>query len=144
MLETSSSITCVERKLSPRHGDGDWEKLGQRARYTDPVYVIKLYNNFSDRIELYSTDNDTLAFLFRSSGGQDTVAYDAAGIIAGTTYLVEIEYNSTDCTLSIDGVIKATSSPAGGIDFGADIPDTAYMGTEDTNVKHSDAVFAAP
>jgi len=106
--------------------------------------VFMLHKNVDNRITLYSTDNDNLEFLCEANDVRDTVAYNGAGITAGTTYLIEVEYNSTDCTLKIDGVLKATASPAGGIDFGANIPDTVYIGTDSNLSKQADAVFSAP
>ena len=106
--------------------------------------MFYLYKNVNNTIKVFSIDNDDIYLNCTVGGVNDAQAWNASGITAGTTYLVEIEYNSTDCTLSIDGVVKVTASPAGGIDFGANIPDTAYVGTRYTNDRIGDAVFSAP
>ena len=51
---------------------------------------------------------------------------------------------NTKCTISFDGVVRNTITPAGGIDFGANVPDTAYIGQKDANERQGDAVFSAP
>ena len=106
--------------------------------------VASIYKDDNNRINLYSTDDDNMAFYIIVGGVSDNVAYNASGIAAGTSYLVEIEYGSTTCTLSIDGVVKATATPAGGIDFGANIPDMAYIGANHEGERQSGAVFSAP
>lgn len=131
----------VRFNWTPRHGDGDWEKWWDGDYY---VTVFQIRKDGSNIISLQSTSNTALSFACECGGVLDATGYDGAGLMAGTTYLVEVEYNSTDCTLKIDGVLKATSSPAGGIDFGANIPDTVYLGQAPVGNRQGDAVFSAP
>ncbi|GAH32054.1 unnamed protein product, partial [marine sediment metagenome] len=47
-------------------------------------------------------------------------------------------------TVSFDGTVRLTEVYAGGIDFGANIPDVAYIGQKQTSILQGDAVFNAP
>ena len=133
----------IRFKWTPRHGDGDFEKFWVSSY----VAFFFAYKNYENRFLFYSDSNDVLKFHITSDGGglsSDTDSWDAAGITAGTTYLVEIHYTNTQCTLSIDGVVVLTAAPGGGIDFGSNIPHTAYMGTDSSNIRQGDSVFSAP
>jgi hypothetical protein len=54
---------------------------------------------------------------------------------------MEIEYKAGQVTAKQNGVIVATVTPVGGIDFGANIPDNAYWGGTATAGLVGDAVF---
>ncbi len=78
-------------------------------------------------------------------GGANSAVWDATGlIVAGTAYLIEIEYNATQCTLTVDGTLRITVTPGAGVNFVAGIPDTAYWGSSNVGVNQVDAVFSAP
>ena len=122
---------------TPRHGHGDWLKFNNAA------HLCQIYNDADNRI--YCVFAATSLTLFCKVGGvADDDSFSTNGVfVAGTEALIEIEYNGTDCTISVDGVVKATASPAGGIDFGANIPDTFYA-HHSNNSAQSDAVYASP
>ena len=123
-----------------RHGDGDFIKFGEAI----PT-IIQLYKDANNLIDIYSYQNTSITLRVNVAGaGPESVDWAATGITAGTEYLVEIEYNSTQVTASIDGTVQMTVTYTGGIDFGANIPDTAYMSAYSDNTYHGDAVFAAP
>jgi len=123
-----------------RHGDGDFIKFGE-AYPTN----IQLYKDANNYIDLYSYQNTSMTLRVNVGGtGPESTDWDAAGIVAGTEYLLEIEYDATKVTASIDGVVQITVTYGGGIDWGANIPDTAYMSAHNDNSYHGDAVFAAP
>ncbi len=125
---------------TPRHGDGDFEKFGVAS-----PNVCRLWKDTANYIQLYSTTGDELTLRMRIAGGAETPdTWNASGIVAGTEYLIEIEYNSTQLTASFDGTVRMTVAYGGGIDWGANIPDTAYMGSNNAETQQFDAVFAAP
>ena len=73
-----------------------------------------------------------------SNGNTNNSTWDATGaIVAGTKYLIEIEYNSAQCTLSIDGSVKITVTQA--VNFVTALS-VAHLGQYTTN--QSDAVFS--
>ena len=122
---------------TPRHGHGNWEKFGNQN-----ANMFTVYKDASNFIDCYF-NTDTGARLRCLVGGvSDNPAWDTTGLSAGTKYLVEIEYNATVCTLKIDGVLKATATPLGGINYGANIPDTFYAGSTPAGVAQGDAVFS--
>ena len=94
---------------------------------------------------LYANDVNTLRVGCNvGGGGWQADNWDASGVTAGTTYLVEIEYNSTQITVGCDGIVRMTVTYTGGIDWGANIPDTIYIGQNASGVSQGDAVFSAP
>lgn len=138
--ELGATSGKVRFDWTPRHGDGDFEKFGS----SNPR-VITLYNNNNNNIVLRSDNNDAIILYINvGGGGTQNNFWTALGVTAGITYLVEIEYNATQVTASFDGTVRITVVYPGGIDFGANIPDTAYIGHNETNTEHFDAVFSAP
>ena len=59
-------------------------------------------------------------------------------------HLMEIRYAGGVAIFIVDGVIRATATPGGGIDFGVLVPDTVYYGRNGDGVNQAGAVFAAP
>ena len=124
---------------TPRHGGGDMEKFGS----VNPVAGLA-YKNATNFIRLLSVDNNRMRISV-NIGGVNTDGADwtpAGALVAGTKYLVELEYNSVAFTFSIDGAVVDTATPVAGIDFGANIPDTFYAGSNQTGVSTGDAVFS--
>jgi hypothetical protein len=128
---------------TPRHGAGDFEKFGEGV----DVRAMLAWNNGNDYIQFRTATNTNLFLRVVVGGVGANDNQDMSGIIAaGTTYAMECRYNSTQCELLINGVVRLTSVPVGGINFGANIPDTMYWGCDyapglDDQV---DAVYAAP
>ena len=124
---------------TPRHSSGDWEKFGNNNEY-----VCLAWYDAENRIYL-RTITATNAQLSIEVGNvlTDGTSIDMTGLVdAGTKYLIEIEYSSTQITWSLDGAVISTITPAGGIDFGAKIPSTFFAGTNQSGVFQSDAVFS--
>ena len=124
---------------TPRHGDGDYEKFGS----SDPKICTVWYDG-ENRMIFDTTTNINARLTFEVNNVLTIGDWATPGFVAGTKYLVEIEYNSTQCTVSIDGAVVITVTPVGGIDFGAKIPNIFYAGTYQTGVGVGDAVFSAP
>jgi hypothetical protein len=141
-VDITGELKATEGKVrfdwTPRHGDGDFNKFGNES------LIIDILKSGNDRIAVYAQSNDQLRAYTTVNGAAQSDTWDAAGITAGTTYLVEIEYGGTTITISFDGTIRLTMTYAGGVDFGLDIPDTAYIGTDGSNVEQGDAAFGAP
>ena len=134
----------VRFKWTPRHGDGDFNKFTE-GTVLQNLSIASIYKDNNNYIAFAQDSNTQLICTMNCvAGGAEADTWVATGITAGTTYLIEIEYNSTTCTVSFDGTIQMTITYTGGIDFGANIPDAAYMGGNATGVRISDAVFSAP
>ncbi len=129
----------VRFKWTPRHNDGDWEKYGN----IDGT-VCHIYNDGNNYIRFHVISNANTRIRLEVGGVTTDAGWNAAGVTAGTTYLVEIKYNASQCTLSIDGVVVATATPGAGIDFTGNIPDTAYFGSQQAGTDQIDAVFGSP
>ena len=131
----------VAFKWTPRHDDGDFGKFGNLGEY-----VTLIYKDSDNRIYLRSTTAAALKLSIEVVNvTTDGSAIDVTGLITpGQTYLIEIEYTPTKCTWSLDGVLKDTITPGAGIDFGANIPDTFYAGTQQTGAFQQDCVISAP
>ncbi|MFC2055650.1 hypothetical protein ACFLV7_15340 [Chloroflexota bacterium] len=137
--ELGATSGKVRFNWTPRHGEGDFEKFG----ISNP-YIIQVRYGNDDEFIFWRSTNTQLDFNFDVGGVTDTDNWSPSGeIVAGTKYLIEIEYNSTQCTVSVDGTVKMTVTPAGGIDFGANIPTTVYFHHRN-NISQADAVFSAP
>ena len=55
--------------------------------------------------------------------------------------LIGVEFS---VVVKFDGTTRLTVAYTGGIDFGANIPDTATVGTGSSSTLQGDAVFSAP
>lgn len=129
----------IRFRWTPRHSSADAVKFGESApRICD---IRKNANNF---IVLYWSGANTIQLYTNVAGGGDMFeAWDATGaIVAGTEYLVEIEYSSTEVKWSLDGVVKATETRA--VDFGANILDVFNAGTRSTGTGQADSTFGSP
>jgi len=130
----------IRFNYTPRHDAADVAKLGMSS-----PQIMTISYNTDNYIYAWWSATNTVTFRMRVGGTSYNQTWDATGaIVAGTTYLVEIEYNSTQATLSVDRVVKATVTPGPGIDFGANIPDTFRAGTNISGVNQGDAVFTNP
>jgi hypothetical protein len=101
-----------------------------------------VYKDANNRIISYMSSTNQMTFFISVAGAATFDTLSTASITAGTEYLVEIEYSATQATLSIDGAIVKTLTPVAGIDFGANIPDTFYAGSENDGTLQNDAVFS--
>lgn len=121
---------------TPRYSDDN-------STYFVDYRLVDIRNTTSDRIDCYVYDDKVYIKVRVGGSTLGTVSWTpSSDIIAGTTYLVEIEYSSTETTFKIDGVTKITVPEA--VNFGANIPDTIYVGTYYNNQKQANAVFAPP
>lgn len=126
---------------TPRRGDGNFEGNG----VTDPVvfYARKDVSNFF-YVECPNDNEIRISANMAGGGTEISNPWNASGVTAGTTYLIEIEYNDTQFTVSFDETIRITLAYTGGIDFGVNIPDVAYIGQNNSGAKQFGAVFSAP
>ena len=105
--------------------------------------IAEFYNNGTNYIQMLYANNTTIRVTFRVAGAVTDEAWTCGGaILAGVTYTVDIKYNATQFTLSIDGLVVDTGTPVAGIDFGANIPNTANMGHNQAGTNQSDVVFS--
>lgn len=124
----------------PRHGVGDLEKFG-----TVNPQIFKAWNDSGNYIQLFIQHNNLITMSLKIAGASvQNSQWDGIGLTAGSTYLVEIEYDAVKCTIDFDSVEKFSITYTGGIDFGSNIPDTFYAGTTEVNIHQCDSVFAAP
>ena len=120
---------------TPRHNAADVKKYGIAAPY------LARFAGGANYIEVYWSNVNILTLAFNDGGGIHSTNYNAIGaIVAGTKYLIEIEYAPTNMTLSIDGVVQGTITTA--IDFGATVPSTAHIGNAHVTGFNGDAVFS--
>ena len=126
---------------TPRHGAGDFEKFGNAANR-----ICNVYKDAANEFFIFTSGNTDLRLTIDVAGvTRNGSIIDMTGIIAADTkYLVEIEYNATEITWSIDGIAQSTDTPPAGIDFGANIPDIFYGGSRYTGLNQSDGVFSNP
>ena len=125
---------------TPRHGAGDLEKFG----VSNPR-ICEIYNDNNNYLRLFMETDTNIRFTVKVGGVTTNANWNSTGLIdAGTIYLIEVEYNATQATFSVDGVVRSTSTPGAGIDFGANIPDTAYWGNNNSGGAIGDAVFSSP
>jgi len=130
----------VRFKWKPRHGDGVFEKFGN----TNPR-IVQLYKDSTNLIMLRSDSNENIYLYINVGGaGLESYSWNALGITAGSTYLIEIQYSAILITVSFNGVVRHTIAYSGGIDWGANIPDTIHFGVDENGERQHDAVFIAP
>jgi len=138
----AGSIATTSGKIRmnyiPRHDAADVAKFGE----TTP-YILDAYGDADDYIRLYWSAANTITLLYQSDGGgEQSDTWDATGAIAAdTTYLIEIEYSSTQMTLSVDGAVKITIAAA--VSFGT-VPATFYAMTKQDGLNIGDAVALNP
>jgi hypothetical protein len=130
----------VRFKWTPRHGTGIFEKFWESTA----VYMCQIHLNSSNRIAVYSKNDTQLVLLCEVGGTLASASFSPGTIVAGTEYSIEIKYDPTYCRFLIGGVQRKTVEPAGGINFGANIPDTFYAGASNAQIKQNDAVYSAP
>ena len=126
-----------------RHGSNN-QVFGQSGNIE--TYGL-LYNNANNYIEFY-VDNDSANIYFEITVGgvltQDNAVARAGLFGIDTLFIAEFEYSATQCILRIDGVDIVTLVPGAGIDFGANIPDQFWAGSNTTGIQQADSVFVAP
>lgn len=131
----------VRFRYTPRHSAADQGKFGLSTTYPR---VLQIWGNSNNNILLYWSNVSALTLYVISNGSDGEATWNTAGaIVAGTTYAVEIEYNASQITLKVDGVLRITATPGAGINF-VTIPTTMYWGHNNVNVGQADATFAAP
>jgi len=131
----------IRFKWRPRHGNSDLAKFGVSSPRL--FEVAKDANNF---IELRAISNTSVRMTIKVGGtGTDGSGINVSSdVSADTEYLIEVEYSATRITWSLDSVVKDTITPGAGIDFGANIPDTFYSGSDRSSINQSDAVYINP
>jgi hypothetical protein len=131
----------VRFNYRPRHDAIDQKLFGVGS---DTPYVCSIYNGTNNRIRLTWSTLQDLKLQITVGGVSSEDRWDVSSILAHTTYLLEVEYSSIDVTLKVDGVVRISVTPGAGIDFGAAIPHTVYLGTSRDSSRQADAVFSAP
>jgi hypothetical protein len=130
----------IRLNWTPRHSAGDFERFGN----LNPVICV-IWNSATDYISLQCETNDNIRLTVVVAGVATTNDWVATGlIVAGTTYLIEILYDATQITALFDTIIRNTAIPGAGIDFGVNIPTTAYWGHEPTGTLQVDSTFGSP
>ena len=127
----------IRFKWRPRHDSADINSFG-----ITNTHIFQAYNDGTNYIRVYATASNVTLDVRTTAGGSQTNNWSGHALVADTEYLVEIEYTSTQCTLSFDGDIKATVTTP--IDFLSAIPDTLYVGTRNDGGFSIDAVFINP
>ena len=125
---------------TPRHDDADAVAFGNTPSYvfwaSAPIanYVL---GRWSAANTLQVEVND---------GAASNAAWNTGGgvILAGTTYKMMLLLMGATVVLFVDGVPRVTVTPAGGFNFGADIPNTMFWGAEPTPSLAGDATFGEP
>lgn len=139
--QTISNLAATSGRIrfgyTPRHSAADVAKFGNATSY-----IVELYGDSNNYIRVYWSAANTITLAFNDGGGEHTQTWDATGaIMAGTTYQMQIDYNASQMTLSVDGMVKATITTS--LSF-ATIPITAYWGSSQAGASQADALFAAP
>lgn len=141
MTQPIANLTATSGQIrwdyTPRHSAADAVKFGNAA-----AYIAELYGAADNYIRVYWSAANTITLAFDDGGGAHTTTWDATGaIVAGTTYLLQIDISAAAMTLSVDGVVKATITTA--ISF-ATVPTAAHWGASQAAVSAADSTFAAP
>lgn len=140
MTNQKSRKGIIKWKWTPRHDDADWVKFGNT-----PAYIAWFSAPVSNYILVRLTAANTMEMEVEDGAATNNTWNTGGGVIvAGTTYDMRLEYNGTVARLYVDNVLRITVTPAGGFDFGADLLQTAYWGSEPTPSLEGDATFAAP
>ena len=131
----------IKWKVRPRHAQGALESFG----VTNPI-MAAFYFDINNQIYLQSSNDDNLRLYVVVGGISTNNAIAASNLVADQEYLFEIKYNATDAILKIDGVTTITVTPGAGINFGANIPNSAYWGKglPAATINQHDDVFINP
>ena len=142
ITDIGATSGTIKFKWTPRHSAGDFDKFGTSV---GRALIINAYNDASNNITLRTNGASELRLIINVTGVIGGTNWTATGVInAGTTHDIRVEYDGVSCYAYIDDTLRITASPIGGIDFGANVPTTAYWGVDNTNIRQSDATFAAP
>ena len=124
-----------------KHGQGLFEtyftETGASPR------VMSAWADATHYISAYHTSDTNLRVYFNDGGGVHFGNWNVAPgeIVAGTTYLMEIKYTASQMELLVDGVQRILIATT--INFGT-IPSTIYWGSDNTQARQTDGVFANP
>jgi len=130
----------IRFRWTPRHSAENIKEFGS----TYP-YIAGVYYDANNRICLNYYNNEDIELYINSQGNAGSSVWVSGGsIVFDTTYLIEILYNSYQCIFKLDGVIKNVTTPGAGINFGATIPTTIYLGQTSGSTQFIDAVYGAP
>lgn len=125
--------------VTPRHDGPDARSFG----WPGFPRFFELFGPVSNFIKLYYNGADQVVLEY-SDGVAHSDTWTPTGIVAGTTYLFEIEWSSGQMELKVDGVAKITIVAS--VDFTGDIPQNFTWGYRGAggNDRHGDLVFGAP
>jgi hypothetical protein len=121
---------------TPRHGDGDFRKFEEST-----TEIFTAFGDATNYIRVYCNGNGSIRLRFNDGGGLHDGDWAAAGVTAGTTYLMEIRYNANWIELLVDGVQRILINQP--VNF-ATIPATIYWGSDNNEANQSDMVVAPP
>lgn len=125
---------------TPRH---DYENI--RDFGMNYPYVCEAWYDANNRIYFYKNNTGHMRFNILVNGVEGGDNWAATGeMLSGVTYQVRIEYDDTDCKLYINDVLKATATPVGGINFGANIPNKFYGLNRQQGDRNIDATISVP
>jgi hypothetical protein len=125
----------IKFKYIPRHDEVDVVDFGNPASY-----ILRIYFDATHFIDLWHSLASRVDLAFNDGGGVHTANWAPATLAAGTEYEFEIQYNTGEMTLRIDGVTRITITTP--INF-ANIPTIIYWGADQTGALQVDAVFKA-
>ena len=142
VTELTATAGTIRFDYTPRHSSADASKFGQNSA---EAVIADINKDGSNLILVYWESANTVRLRVIVGGVTTDDDWDATGVfVAGETYSLIIEYDATECTLKTNDVIVATATPGGGIDFGANVPDSAKWGHDAASIKQVGATFAAP
>lgn len=124
----------VRVNVTPRHDVEDMRDFGELTPYFFELVGVATY------IRVYVSGVNTVQLRFDDGGGLHAAAWAAGGaLVAGTTYLFEVQWDAAHMELRTDGIVRITIVQP--VDFVADVPATWYAGTRDTDDYQIDATF---
>jgi hypothetical protein len=127
----------VRINVTPRHDIADMRSFG----HTVPFF-FSLLGNVNNYISVYISLANTVELAFNDGGGVHTANWAAAGaFVAGTTYLIEVQWNAAQMWLVVDGVTRITIVQPPNF---AIVPTQWYAGTTQAGIWQMDATFGAP
>lgn len=120
---------------TPRHDAADVVKLGNSA-----PFIAYARTDSNNRIRIWWSAANTIRMITNANGVSDDNTYNATGaIVAGTKYLFEISYTSTEIVLKIDDVVVITNNQV--VDYTTPLA-TLYLGLDNAGALQGDAVFS--
>ena len=123
---------------TPRHDAADAVKFGNSN-----AYIAEFYGDADDYIRVYWSSANTITLDVTDQGDSDTGTWDATGaIVAGTDYLMEVQYYPWGAVFRVDSVDRITVTDDS-VGFGTK-PTAWYLAGRQTGASIGDMVISAP